>query len=210
MSKDIQAMRQNYEQAALDIAHTAESPLQQFTKWFEEAVASELKEPNAFILATATPDGQPSSRTMLLKGIEDQGFVFFTNYESRKGKELIANPQAALLFFWGELERQVRIEGKLERLSDADNDAYFYSRPEGSQYGAMASPQSTVIASREWLENRMQEIMAAGAPKRPDHWGGFLLRPKTMEFWQGRPSRLHDRIQYQWTGKSWERYRLAP
>ena len=210
MSKDIQAMRQNYEQAALDIAHTAESPMQQFTKWFEEAVASELKEPNAFILATATPDGQPSSRTMLLKGIEDQGFVFFTNYESRKGKELIANPQAALLFFWGELERQVRIEGKLERLSDADNDAYFYSRPEGSQYGAMASPQSTVIASREWLENRMQEIMAAGAPKRPDNWGGFLLRPKTMEFWQGRPSRLHDRIQYQWTGKSWERYRLAP
>ncbi len=210
MSKDIQAMRQNYEQAVLDIAHTDPSPIQQFKKWFDEAVQSELKEPNALILATATPDGKPSSRTMLLKGIENDGFVFFTNYESRKGQELTANPQAALLFFWVELERQVRIEGKLERLSDAENDAYFYSRPEGSQYGAMASPQSTVIESREWLENRVKAIVAAGNPKRPSHWGGFLLRPELIEFWQGRPSRLHDRIQYVLGDAGWVRQRLAP
>lgn len=210
MDHDIQNMRRNYEKAILDVAHTDDSPLVQFKTWFDQAVKAELPEPNAMILATASPEGQPSARTMLLKGVDDKGFVFFTNYSSRKGMDIDQNPKASLLFFWGELERQIRIEGILERLNNEENDEYFYTRPIGSQIGAMASPQSKVIESREWLEERVKQLESGGEPKRPDHWGGFRLIPHQLEFWQGRPSRLHDRIQYVLRDGNWQRHRLAP
>lgn len=207
---DIAGMRENYRKGALDMDHTDPLPITQFRQWFDEAVQSAIEEPNAVILATSTPDGHPSVRTMLLKGVEDNGFVFFTNKHSRKGREMADNPFASLLFFWGALERQVRIEGRLTALSEADNDAYFYSRPIESQFGAMASPQSQPIESRSWLEKRMEELQAMNEPVRPAHWGGFLLEPDVMEFWQGRPGRLHDRIQYVLTDGVWIRQRLAP
>lgn len=207
---DIAGMRENYRKGALDMDHTDPLPITQFRQWFDEAVQSAIEEPNAVILATSTPDGHPSVRTMLLKGVEDNGFVFFTNKHSRKGREMADNPFASLLFFWGALERQVRIEGRLTALSEADNDAYFYSRPIESQFGAMASPQSQPIESRSWLEKRMEELQAMNKPVRPAHWGGFLLEPDVMEFWQGRPGRLHDRIQYILTDGVWTRQRLAP
>jgi pyridoxamine 5'-phosphate oxidase len=210
MAHDLKSMRENYMKGALDISNTEESPMKQFRKWFDDAVQSELAEPNAMILATATAEGKPSARAMLLKEYNDQGFIFFTNKGSRKGEEMLANPQAALLFFWGELERQVRIEGHLEEISDGESDDYFYSRPVGSQYGAMASPQSKEIESREWIEKQVETLMADGPPKRPALWGGFRLVPHRMEFWQGRPSRLHDRIQYEQVSGEWVRRRLAP
>lgn len=218
-------LRQDYSLQSLDITDVANDPIEQFKKWFDEAVKSQILEPNAMILATATPDGKPSARVMLLKGIENQGFVFFTNYTSRKGSELTDNPHAALCFAWLELQRQVRIEGTLEKVDAADSDAYFQSRPVGSRIGAWASPQSQVIENRAVLEQReasykeqfhvmaTQEATEGGEEveiPRPPHWGGYVLKPTTIEFWQGRSSRLHDRIRYVFDGGRWTIERLAP
>jgi len=188
--------------------------IRQFQTWFAQALAAELPEPNAMTLATATPDGQPSARIVLLKAFDDSGFTFYTNYEGRKGRELAANPRAALLFFWAELQRQVRIEGEGERVSDVESDEYFRIRPLGSQLGAWVSHQSEVIAGREVLEARAIELaqrFAEGEVPRPPFWGGFRVRPSVIEFWQGRPDRLHDRLRYQRVQPAgWRIERLSP
>lgn len=175
------------------------NPLQQFRTWLDQAVATRLPLPEAMALATATPDGQPSVRLVLLRGLDERGFVFFTNYDSRKARELDANPRAALVFYWAELERQIRIEGPVEKVSGPAADAYFQSRPRGSQLGAWASPQSQVIPGRQWLEQRMQAVtdqFADSTVPRPPHWGGYRVLPLRLEFWQGKPNRLHDRWCY--------------
>jgi pyridoxamine 5'-phosphate oxidase len=210
----IPEMREEYTWSGLYEADIAADPLRQFEKWFQEAIAAKLPEPNAMTLATATPDGQPSARMVLLKGFDASGFTFFTNYESRKGGELTANPRAALLFFWAELHRQVRIEGTVERVSQAESDDYFRSRPLGSRLGAWASAQSAVIASRAVLEERVREAMQRfpdGDVPCPPNWGGYRVVPLTIEFWQGRPDRLHDRLRYQRMEPSgWCIERLSP
>ena len=186
----------------------------QFGKWWQEAVASGIDEANAMTLATASVDGVPSARIVLLKGFSEAGFVFYTNYNSYKGRQLLENPKACLVFFWKELERQVRITGIVKKTSDKESDEYFYARPTESQLGACISPQSSIIESREWLENRYSELeeqTSIEGIKRPAHWGGFIVQPVIIEFWQGRPSRLHDRIEYslQENGE-WTFTRLAP
>jgi pyridoxamine 5'-phosphate oxidase len=207
-------MRKEYIWGGLTEADMDADPVRQFEKWFQQAEAANLPEPNAMTLATATPDGQPSARIVLLKMFDASGFTFFTNYDSRKGRELTANPRAALSFFWAELQRQVRIEGTVERLAEAESDAYFRSRPLGSRLGAWASWQSEVIASREVLEERARELAqryADGEVPRPPHWGGFRVYPLTIEFWQGRPDRLHDRLRYQRVQPAgWRLERLSP
>lgn len=205
-------LRQNYDSAALDEADVDADPFRQFARWFEEARGGELLEPNAMALATVDAKGRPSSRMVLLKGVDDGGFVFFTNYESRKGRDLTANPLASLLFWWDRLHRQVRIEGRVEKVTDAESESYFRSRPHGSRIGAAASPQSRPIASRAELEERFAALEAAHpeGPPRPAHWGGFRLRPDHFEFWQGRESRLHDRLVYRPAGRAWRIERLAP
>jgi pyridoxamine 5'-phosphate oxidase len=210
-----QDMRKEYMARGLDESAVDADPIRQFGAWFDEAVAAHLIEPNAMALATATPDGRPSVRMVLLKGVDETGFVFYTNYESRKGLELAANPRAALDFFWVELERQVRIEGWVERVAPEQSDAYFASRPRGSQLGAAASHQSTVLPSRKPLEQRLAELEAeyAGveAIPRPEYWGGYRVVPEVMEFWQGRPNRLHDRLRYtRRANGSWSIDRLSP
>ncbi|MDB5117964.1 MAG: pdxH, partial [Mucilaginibacter sp.] len=190
------------------------NPIKQFEIWFNEAIEARVLEPNAMTLATATPDGRPSARIVLLKGYNTDGFAFYTNYLSRKGKEITKNPLGALTFFWGELERQVRIEGTIEKLSKEQSERYFHSRPKSSQIGALASPQSQEIADRETLETKMSELEAEYADKeipKPSFWGGYILKPRLIEFWQGRPSRLHDRILFKKTdNKNWKKVRLAP
>lgn len=205
-------LRTEYKRGALDEAHADPDPIRQFSRWFDEALAAEVAEPNAMVLATADTAGRPSARVVLLKGFDERGFVFFTNYESRKGVELTANPQAALLFFWPEMERQVRIEGAVERVADDESDQYFHSRPLASRIGAWASPQSRVISSRAWLMARAAEMgLRHGThPQRPPFWGGFRVLPAAFEFWQGRPSRLHDRLRYTRQDGGWKRDRLAP
>lgn len=212
--EELQNLRQDYSAATLSEKDVAASPIKQFNKWFNEALEAKVPEPNAMTLATATPDGRPSARIVLLKGFDDEGFAFYTNYLSRKGKELAKNPNAALVFHWIELERQVRIEGTIEKLSKEQSDQYFHSRPKLSQIGALASPQSQEIADRKALEGKMSELEAEYADKevpKPSYWGGYVLKPRLIEFWQGRRSRLHDRIVYKKVdNKSWKKVRLAP
>jgi pyridoxamine 5'-phosphate oxidase len=208
-------LRQNYTLAGLAETDLDPNPLQQFNLWFKQALAADLIEPNAMTLATASADGKPSARIVLLKGVSEQGFVFYTNYESQKGRELIANPYAALVFLWDKLERQIRIEGKVEQLSSAESAEYFHSRPKASQLGAWTSNQSQVIASREVLERKLASLQKqypddATIPL-PEHWGGFRVVPNRLEFWQGRPSRLHDRLVYDLEADgNWSISRLAP
>ncbi len=216
--KSLAHLRRDYTGEALDEASVDPNPLKQFEHWFHEAMMAGIQEPNAMTLATVGLDGRPKARVVLVKGLDHQGFSFFTNYESDKGKEIAAHPFGALQFHWIALERQVRIEGRIERLSDAESDAYFHSRPANSRIGAWASPQSQVIPSREWLEEReahFREHFDAPAhpngPPRPEHWGGYRLMPDRMEFWQGRSSRLHDRLRYTLEqGGAWSLARLAP
>jgi pyridoxamine 5'-phosphate oxidase len=213
LRKEVADLRREYQMSRLDEASSDADPFRQFERWFEEAVRAGLPEPNAMGLATAE-GGRPSLRIVLLKGFDERGFVFYTNYLSRKGRELDANPMAALTFFWAELERQLRIEGRVERVSAEESDAYFQSRDRGSRVGAWASPQSELIGSREVLEARAAEAQARFEGQelvpRPPHWGGFRVLPDYFEFWQGRPSRLHDRLAYTPAAGGWQRARLAP
>jgi pyridoxamine 5'-phosphate oxidase len=210
---NIAALRANYSRLALSEEASAADPFTQFAAWFKEALAARVPEPNACTLATAGADGRPSARVVLLKGFDPAGFVFFTNFHSRKGRDLAANPYACLVFWWIELERQVRIAGPAKPLPDAAADAYFAERPRESQLGAWASEQSASVASREELEEQFAAAEARfdGQPvPRPPHWGGYLLAPEECEFWQGRPGRLHDRLLYHRAGETWTRTRLAP
>jgi len=206
-------LRQEYALASLDVGDVQQNPLEQFRLWFAEAQKAELREPNAMTLATVSPEGQPSARVVLLKTVDDRGFGFFTDFRSRKAKDLYENSQAALLFAWLELERQVRIEGRVNRMESTEADAYFRSRPLGSRHGAWASVQSSIIPGRDWLEAAVREVEARhpdGDVPLPPHWGGFILAPTRYEFWQGRQSRLHDRVQYRLIDDQWIIERLAP
>ncbi len=209
-------LRREYVRRTLDEAAADADPIVQFGRWFEEAVREELTDANAMTLATVAADGTPSARTVLLKGFDADGFVFYTNHESAKGRDLAARPRAALLFFWAELERQVRITGTVTRVSDEESDQYFHSRPRESQFGAWASPQSRAIPSRDVLDEEFRRIQATyqdpSVPvPRPPHWGGYRVSPERIEFWQGRANRLHDRLLYtREAGGAWRRERLAP
>ncbi len=210
---DLFDLKENIISERLSENEVASSPIDQFKLWFDQAALVKIYEPNAAILATATKSGIPSARVILLKGFSDKGFDFFTNYNSRKGKELEENPFAALVYYWPELERQVRIEGKVEKLSDNESDNYFETRPVGSRLGAWASPQSKIIEDRNWLEkkhNEFREKFKHGEIPRPKEWGGFRIVPSSIEFWQGRQNRLHDRILYSFENKQWTIKRLAP
>lgn len=207
--------REDYNRDELLEADAAKDPFRQFAKWFQTAIDTKIPEPNAMILATATANGRPSARVVLLKEVEAESFVFYTNYRSRKGLEMAENPHAAMVFNWLELHRQVRIEGLIEKVPGEMSTEYFQSRPKGSQIGAWASPQSKIIPQRELLENNVRELEAeynaADKLPRPEHWGGYRLVPHTVEFWQGRTSRLHDRLLYTLKSKGeWEMVRLAP
>jgi pyridoxamine 5'-phosphate oxidase len=210
----IAGIRKEYKLQSLSEKDVLTDPFAQFGKWWNEATSSGIDEVNAMTLATSSADGMPDARIVLLKGFDEKGFRFFSNYSSAKGRELLENPRACLVFFWKELERQIRISGLSVALGDQENDAYFFSRPEGSRIGAWTSPQSEMIDSRDWLEHKEQEMrqrFAGRKIERPPHWGGYLVRPTHIEFWQGRPNRLHDRIRYdlQKNG-SWKIARLAP
>ena len=210
----IASIRRDYQLKSLSEQDVLTDAIQQFTIWWEEALKAEIDEVNAMTVSTTKADGRPTSRIVLLKGYDENGFVFFTNYDSHKGQELIRKPFASLLFFWKELERQVRIEGKCEKISTEESDAYFYSRPLGSRLGAWASPQSQVIPNREVLENQAEQLTlkySDGIVPRPPHWGGFRVVPHSIELWQGRSNRLHDRILYTKNESSnWGIARLAP
>lgn len=215
MNSSIADLRQNYALAGLAKADLDLDPIKQFQVWFQQALDADVIEPNAMTLATATPEGRPTARIVLLKGVSEAGFVFYTNYESQKGQQLINNPYAALVFLWQKLERQVRIEGKVEQLSTTESAEYFHSRPQSSQLGAWASDQSRIIPGREVLEQKLADLKQQYSDNAtvplPEHWGGFRVIPHRIEFWQGRPSRLHDRLVYDLQGDgSWMINRLAP
>lgn len=213
MSKELWRLGAQYEGTPLDPAECDPDPIVEFRRWFRAAVDAGISTVNAMTLATVDERGRPAARIVLLKEVDDRGFVFFTNYDSRKGKELATHPFAALVVFWEPLHRQVRIEGPIEKIAPADSDAYFASRPRGSQIGAIASPQSRPIASRGVLEQLVadtERALGATSPVRPAHWGGYRLIPDMVELWQGQPSRLHDRVRYLRDGELWRRDRLAP
>jgi pyridoxamine 5'-phosphate oxidase len=212
-SPELARMRSEYARDGIDEAAAGDDPLSLFSRWLDEAVAAGLDEPNAMALATATPDGRPSARIVLLKGFDARGLVFFTGYESRKGRELDANPFAAATMLWHPLQRQVRIEGPVTKIDEAESDAYFASRPRGAQIGAVASPQSRTIPDRQALEDRVAEVEHVFAERdvvRPPVWGGYRVAIESIEFWQGRQSRLHDRMRFTAAGDTWTRERLAP
>lgn len=213
MKPDIASLRREYAKEKLDIDTVGNDPIAHFEAWFMEALSANVLEANAMTLSTVTESGRPTSRVVLLKGIENEKFVFFTNYQSNKGRELDANPYCALNFFWAELERQVRIEGAVSRLSEARSTDYFKSRPRGAQIGAWASPQSAPVTSRDLLETRFRELETRykdGEIQKPKQWGGYEVEPFLVEFWQGRPNRLHDRILFVKTDNKWDIRRLAP
>lgn len=211
---NIADIRKDYKLQTLNEADVAVDAIKQFDKWWQEAISSSIDEVNALTLATASLDGKPSARIVLLKGFDEKGFVFFTNYDSKKGQQLQANPAASIVFFWKELERQVRIDGIIEKTSKEESDVYFLSRPTGSQIGAWASPQSQIINHRNILDENVKKYVEQFEVlplKRPEHWGGFRLKPQLIEFWQGRASRLHDRLQYSLQDEgNWKIERLAP
>ncbi|MGV3705245.1 MAG: pyridoxamine 5'-phosphate oxidase [Arcticibacter sp.] len=210
----IQNLRQDYKSATLSEKDVETDPIIQFSKWFTQAMDSHIFEPNVMTLATSTADGKPSARIMLLKGFDERGFIFYTNYLSRKGQDITKNAQAALVFFWQELERQVRIEGTIEKLNEKESELYFHSRPRKSQIGAIASPQSREIDSKDFLLNNLamlEEKYKDGAEiPKPPHWGGYIVKPSFIEFWQGGSGRLHDRIAYKLSDNNWKIIRLAP
>jgi pyridoxamine 5'-phosphate oxidase len=214
MDEKIAEIRKEYSHKTLLESEVAAHPIEQFNIWWQDALDAKIMEVNAMTLATASSDGMPSARTVLLKGFSEKGFVFFTNYNSFKGQQLAENPKACLVFFWKELERQVRITGIVGKTSVEENDAYFQTRPKASQVAAVASPQSQVIESREWLDDRFENLLnqwGENQVARPSHWGGYIVRPVIVEFWQGRPGRLHDRIQYTVADDgTWKVERLAP
>lgn len=211
--KDLANLRQDYAAATFDEEVAHPHPFSQFAHWFDQAVEAGINEPNTMTLATAGKDGKPSARVVLLKGLDELGFVFYTNYESQKGQQLQANPNASLVFLWLDLQRQVRVEGYVEKVSVEESDAYFSVRPKSSQIGAHVSPQSQVIPSRNFLEQRYQALekeFASREVPRPENWGGYRLVPERVEFWQGRQSRLHDRLLYEKNSEGWTIKRLAP
>ncbi|SOD79678.1 pyridoxamine 5'-phosphate oxidase [Spirosoma fluviale] len=213
MPSAISKLRNEYTLNGLDAADVSPDPIAQFKEWFDAALGAAVPEPNAMHVSTVSKDGRPDGRIVLLKDVSDAGFVFYTNYESRKGRELTEHPFATLTFFYPELERQIRIEGRVEKVAPSESDDYFNSRPRGSQIGAWVSHQSAVIDSRDVLETRQRELIEQfdGQPiPRPPHWGGFRVVPDVLEFWQGRPSRLHDRIRYRKEGENWLIERLSP
>jgi len=214
MDTSIADLRQEYSQKGLNEKEAEPNPFQQFQIWFDQALSAQLLEPNAMTLATVTAEGKPSARVVLLKHFNEQGFVFYSNYHSRKGQELGQNPWAALVFWWASLERQVRIEGRVEQVSEQESNAYFYSRPWGSRLGAWASEQSQVVGDRQVLEQRLVELEQQYQDQeipRPPHWGGYRLVPIAIEFWQGRPNRLHDRLSYhRLEDGNWQIERLSP
>ena len=214
MANSIADLRREYSSQSLLESDVAPDPVAQFRTWWDHAIKGEVFEANAMTLATASADGLPSARIVLLKGFDQRGFIFYTNYKSYKGLQMEENPKACLVFFWKELERQIRIVGLVSKLSEQESDAYYHSRPVGSQIGAWTSPQSQVVESRDWLDQQYQEYSSRfkeGTIPRPPHWGGYLVQPMIVEFWQGRPSRLHDRIQYSLQADgSWKTERLAP
>jgi pyridoxamine-phosphate oxidase len=210
VSKNLHEHRRNYHLHELTEEKISPNPYEQFGWWYEDAANSEIVEPNAMVLSTATAKGSPSSRVVLLKAFDETGFVFYTNYHSRKGKEIIQNPQACLLFFWDKLERQVRIEGTIEKIEAHLSEEYFATRPYESRLSAIVSEQSAEIPSRQFLEDKLEELKKEGSIQRPQYWGGYLLKANYFEFWQGRASRLHDRLVYELTGNVWKIKRLAP
>ena len=206
-------LRKEYTRSGLKESDADPNPIEQFRRWFDEALAADLHEPNAMTVATATPEARPSARIVLLKGFDERGFVFYTSYEGRKSGELETNPYAALVFYWGELERQVRIEGRVSRVSEEESDAYFEGRPRGSQLGAWVSEQSRPVEDRGALEERLRELEAEYDGRevpRPPFWGGYRVEPETIEFWQGRENRLHDRLRYRRSDEGWKVERLQP
>ncbi|MDD2277766.1 MAG: pyridoxamine 5'-phosphate oxidase [Bacteroidales bacterium] len=210
---DLSQIRSDYNLKQLSKSGVLPNPIEQFRIWMDEAIAGQCNEPNAMTLATSTFDGKPSARVVLLKDFNNQGFVFFTNYESNKGKQILQNPYAALVLFWPELQRQVRIEGLIVKTTEKESDEYFKTRPGKSKIGAWASPQSQVIRNRKYLESLksdFQEEFSGKTISRPPNWGGYILQPNIIEFWQGRPNRLHDRIQYSYLNSEWLIERLAP
>lgn len=211
--KKLFEFREEYKKGELNESDVKANPMEQFQQWLQVAIESDVSEPNAMTLATCTVSGKPSARVVLLKEINKNGFVFFTNYLSRKGRELLENPFASLVFDWHVIERQVRVEGRVEKLSGEDSDAYFHERPRQAQIGAWTSPQSKILKNRdeiEALQASFEEKFNNQEIPRPDHWGGFIVLPTTIEFWQGRPSRLHDRLVYHKTEEGWTLHRLAP